>query len=86
MEKVNRRKKREKSFERDVLDRLTIIETKIDDYSRIKDKSENAEVRSIQNEKDINEIKDKIKWLSRTIGVAIIGLLVEVVVFVIKMM
>ena len=78
--------KREKSFERDVLDRLTIIETKIDDYSRIKDKSENAEVRSIQNEKDINEIKDKIKWLSRTIGVAIIGLLVEVVVFVIKMM
>lgn len=76
----------EKSFERDVLDRLTIIETKIDDYSRIKDKSENAEVRSIQNEKDINEIKDKIKWLSRTIGVAIIGLLVEVVVFVIKMM
>lgn len=86
MEKVNRRKKREKSFERDVLDRLTIIETKIDDYSRIKDKSENADVRSIQNEKDINEIKDKIKWLSRTIGVAIIGLLVEVVVFVIKMM
>lgn len=68
------------------MDRLTIIETKIDDYNKIKDKSEDAYVRSIQNEKEIEEIKDKMKWLSRTIGVALIGLIVEVIVFVIKIM
>ena len=68
------------------MDRLTIIETKIDDYNKIKDKSEDAYVRSIQNEKEIEEIKDKMKWLSRTIGVALIGLIIEVIVFVIKIM
>jgi len=69
-----------------VLDRLTIIETKIDDYNKIKDKTEDAYTLSKENEKDIDEIKDKIKWLTRTIGVALMGLIVEIIVFVIKMM
>ena len=63
-----------------------MIETKLDDYNSTKDKAEEAFVKSTQNEKDIDEIKDKIKWLARTIGVALIGLIVEVIVFVIKMM
>ena len=69
-----------------MLDRLTIIETKIDDYNKIKDKTEDAYTLSKENEKDIDEIKDKIKWLTRTIGVALMGLIVEIIVFVIKMM
>ena len=63
-----------------------MIETKLDDYNSTKDKAEEAFVKSTQNEKDIDEIKDKIKWLARTIGVALIGLVIEVIVFVIKMM
>lgn len=69
-----------------MLDRLTIIETKIDDYNKIKDKTEGAYTLSRENEKEIDEIKDKMKWLTRTIGVALMGLIVEVIVFVIKMM
>lgn len=63
----------EKSFEREVLDRLTTIETKIDDYNNIKEKCEDAYVKSKANEKDINEINDKIKWITRTIGATIIA-------------
>lgn len=63
-----------------------MIETKLDDYNSTKDKAEEAFVKSTQNEKDIDEIKDKMKWLSRTIGVALIGLIIEVIVFVIKIM
>ena len=54
----------EKGFEREVLDRLTKIETKLDDYNTMKEKTDDAHNLSIQNERDIDEIKDKIKWLS----------------------
>ena len=62
----------EKDFEREVLERLTKIETKLDDYNNIRDKTEEAYSLSKENEKDINDINDKIKWLSRTIAGAII--------------
>ena len=63
----------EKGFEREVLDRLTKIETKLDDYNTMKEKTDDAHNLSIQNERDIDEIKDKLKWLSRTIVGAIIA-------------
>lgn len=63
----------EKGFEREVLDRLTKIEAKLDDYNIMKEKTDDAHNLSIQNERDIDEIKDKIKWLSRTIVGAIIA-------------
>lgn len=63
----------EKGFEREVLDRLTKIEIKLDDYNTMKEKTDDAHNLSIQNERDIDEIKDKIKWLSRTIVGAIIA-------------
>lgn len=63
----------EKGFEREVLDRLTKIETKLDDYNTMEEKTDDAHNLSIQNERDIDEIKDKIKWLSRTIVGAIIA-------------
>lgn len=80
--------KPEKEFEREVLERLTKIETKLDDYNGIKNKAESSYVLSMENEKDINELKDKIQWLSRTlIGAIITGvitLLVAYLKFVIK--
>ncbi len=77
---------REKEFEREVLDRLKTIEVKIDDYNKIKDKTEDAFVKSKENEKEIDEIKDKIKWLTRTIGATIIGLVIAAIVYVLKIM
>ena len=74
----------EKNFEREVLDRLTKIETKLDDYSKIKDKTDEAYNLSRQNEKEINEIKDKLKWISRTVTGAIITIVIGAIVAFIK--
>lgn len=57
----------EKDFEREVLERLTKIETKLDDYTNFRNKTEEAYSLSKENEKKIEEIKDKMKWLSRTV-------------------
>ena len=71
----------EKEFEREVLDRLKAIEVKIDDYNKIRDKAEDAWVKSNQNEKDLNEIQEKIKWLTRTIAGAIISAVIGALIF-----
>ena len=63
-------------FEKEVLERLTRIETKIDDYESIKRVSQEADVRSKQNERRIQEIEDKNKWLKNTVMGAIIASLV----------
>lgn len=66
----------EKDFETKVLTRLAVIESKIDDYNNIKEKCEESYTKSKQNEKDINEINDKIKWISRLItGAFITGII-----------
>jgi hypothetical protein len=62
----------EKDFETQVLTRLAVIESKIDDYNNIKEKCEQAYVKSNANEKEINEIQDKIKWITRLIAGALI--------------
>lgn len=63
----------EKDFEREVLERLTKIETKLDNYRNMQEKTEEAHTLSKQNEKDIEEIKEKLKWITRTIAAAIIS-------------
>lgn len=75
----------EKEFEREVLERLTKIETKLDDYGNMREKTEEAHSLSKQNEKDIEEIQEKIKWLSRTIIGALITGVIGIVVLLIKM-
>ena len=75
----------EKDFEREVLERLTKIETKLDDYGNMREKTEEAHSLSKQNEKDIEEINEKIKWLSRTIVGALITGVIGIVVLLIKM-
>lgn len=79
---------KEKDFEREVLERLTKIETKLDDYNGIKTKAEDGYSLSKTNEKDISELKEKIQWITRTlVGAIITGiitLLVAYLKFVIK--
>lgn len=73
-----------KQFEREVLERLTKIETKLDDYGSFRDKTEEAYSLSKENEKDIDEINDKIKWLSRTIAGAILTGLIGIGIVLVK--
>lgn len=74
----------EKNFEREVLERLTKIETKLDDYANLREKTEEAYTTSKENKKDIEEINDKIKWLSRTITGAIITGIVGIIFLLIQ--
>ena len=74
-----------KSFETEVLTRLSVIETKLDDYNRMKEKTDNAFNQSKENEKEIEELKDKIKWISRTIVGAVITGIIAIVFLLIQM-
>ena len=74
----------EKGFETEVLSRLAVIESKLDDYNNIKAKVEEAYNKSSVNEKDIQEIQDKIKWLSRTVAGALITGVIGIVIILIK--
>lgn len=71
-------------FETEVLSRLAVIESKLDDYNNIKEKCEEAYTKSRENEKDIDEINEKIKWLSRTIAGALITGIIGIVFIYIK--
>lgn len=76
---------KEKAFETEVLTRLTKIETKLDDYNNIRQKTEEAYTQSRENEKELEEIKDKIKWITRTIVGAILTGLVGIVFIYLKL-
>ncbi len=66
----------EEKFEIEVLTRLAVIESKIDDYKNIKEKSENAYNLALKNEELIRKIEDRNKWLWRTaLGALITGLI-----------
>lgn len=66
----------EKSFETEVLTRLTAIETKLDDYKGIKEKAETSYTISQANKEEINKIKENNRWLFRTtVGAVITGLI-----------
>lgn len=74
----------EQSFETEVLSRLAVIESKLDGYKDIKRVAYEADTLSKENEQDIREIEDKIKWLSRTLVSAIITGVVGIVFLLIK--
>ena len=66
----------EEKFEREVLDRLIVIETKMDMLTQTTGKVEEAYSVAMKNKEDISEIKDRNKWLWRTaIGAVITGLI-----------
>ncbi|MCK9599221.1 MAG: hemolysin XhlA family protein [Sphaerochaeta sp.] len=67
-------------FESEVLQRLTRIETKIDQYDETREKAEEAYNLSQVNKDDITEIKDSMKWLARTVAGAIIVAIIGIVI------
>ena len=88
----------ESDFQRQVLDRLTKIEAKIDSYDKVKEQvyqnqrdiSEITSRTSSQDEQlriflenqaeKIEKLEDTNKWLSRTVGGIIIGIVIAVIV------
>ena len=76
---------KEKDFETEVLTRLTKIETKLDDYNNIRNKAEEAYTQARENDKEIDEIKDKLKWITRTIVGAVLTWLVSIVFIYLKL-
>lgn len=74
----------DKNFETEVLTRLAVIESKLDDYKSVKERTDTAYTIATENKEDINEINDKIKWLSRTIIGAIISGIIGIVFILIK--
>ena len=75
----------DKEIEREILERLVRIETKIDDFDSVRTKANEAYTNGKENEKRIDEIEDKIKWLSRTIVGAILTCLVSLIFIFIKL-
>lgn len=69
----------QQNFETEVLTRLAVIESKLDDYKEIKDKSDKAYNLALDNQKEIDELKEKNKWLSRSLIGAILTALVSIV-------
>lgn len=81
----------ENAFEREVLDRLTKIEVKLDSYDKIKDQVYDNQRDSIkmnekieQQQQQIDELRETNKWLSRAIAGACITAIIGLVVILIK--
>lgn len=68
-----------KNFETEVLTRLAVIESKIDDYKDTREKADSAYEKSRANEKEICDIQDKLKWISRAIVGAVIVAIIGIV-------
>ena len=66
----------EKKFEIEVLTRLTKIETMLEDFKGIENKTNEAYNLSISNKQRLDKIEDNSKWLFRTtVGAIITGLI-----------
>lgn len=76
--------KEQETFKLEVLTQLAVINSKLDGYGEIKKTVYETDNRSRQNEVDIREIQDKIKWLSRTTAGAIITGIVGIIIIFIK--
>ena len=75
----------DKDFETEVLTRLARIETKLDDYDNLKNKVEETKAKTMSNERRINDIEDKLKWLERTIFGTIITGSIGIIFIIIKL-
>lgn len=66
----------EKGFEIEVLQRLTKIETMLEDFKGVESKSTEAYNLSMNNKQRLDKIEDNNKWLFRTsVGAIITGLI-----------
>lgn len=68
-------------FEREVLDRLIRLETKIDlqDYKGLSEKVDNALNKSENNEERIKKLEDSNKWIVRAVIGAVLGALLALI-------
>ena len=68
-------------FEREVLDRLIRLETKIDlqDYKGLSEKVDNALNKAENNEERIKKLEDSNKWVVRAVIGAILGAILALV-------
>ena len=75
-----------KSFEIQVLERLTAIETtlKQQDYKAISERLNKVENTSSSNEKRLDRIEDNTKWLWRTIAGSLVTITIGAIVAIIK--
>lgn len=65
-----------KKFEIEVLTRLTKIETMLEDFKGIENKTNEAHTLALSNKKRLDAIEDNNKWLFRTsVGAVITGLI-----------
>lgn len=61
-------------IQKEILERIVRIETKIDSYNSIREKAETALSKSMQNEKDVGKVEGSLTWLWRTfVGAIIVG-------------
>jgi len=72
-------------FEVEVLSRLAVIESKLDDYNSTRETANEANNRSKENEKRLTQIEDNNKWLRRTVVGAVIASLIGIVCSVIQL-
>lgn len=73
----------DKGFELEVLQRLTKIETMLEDFKGVESKSIQAYNMALSNKERIDKIEDNNKWLFRTtVGAVITGLIAIILSFV----
>lgn len=71
-------------FEKDVISRLSKIETKIDGIKKIEETAIDALHKASINEKDICEIKDTQKWAWRTIAGIILAYIINIILAIVN--
>lgn len=74
----------DKGFELEVLQRLTKIETMLEDFKGVESKSIEAYNLSLSNKQRLDKIEDNNKWLFRTSVGAIITGLIGIILSLIK--
>ena len=69
-------------FQIEVIQRLSTLETLIkeQDYKSLKKDSETALNKSINNEARITKLENAISWIVKTIGVIIIGAIINLII------
>lgn len=72
----------DKGFELEVLQRLTKIETMLEDFKGVESKSIQAYNMALSNKERLDKIEDTNKWLFRTtVGAVITGLIAIILNF-----
>ena len=68
-----------KNYEIEVLQKLSRIETLLEDYRSVATKSNDAYNISIQNKEDIEKLQENHQWIFRTSVTAILGAVLSLI-------